>query len=63
MQFTSVNIVHNEATKEVDYYIVSYSARTDKASMDGQIQVPGDKADLSNVLDVAREYMIELVKS
>ena len=63
MQFTSVNIVHNGDTKEVEYYIVSYSARTEKASMDGQIQVPGNEADLSNVLDVARQYMIELVKS
>ena len=31
--------------------------------MDGQISVPGDKANLSNVLDVTREYMVELVRS
>lgn len=63
MKFNSIHLVYDEETKEVDHYIVSYSAMNDQASMDGQISVPGDKANLSNVLDVTREYMVELVRS
>lgn len=63
MQFTSINIVHDYETGEIDYYIVSYTHQDNLTSINGQIQIDATDATLSNITEVARAKLIELVNS
>lgn len=60
MKVSTINIQYNDQG-EVETYIMAFTIRKESISFDGQMKIPASEADLSNVIDVAKKKITDLV--
>lgn len=58
-KFNSITMQYTE--NEVSRYIVSYDCISEEATINGQINISAKDADLSNILDIAKEKLTKIV--
>lgn len=46
---------------EIESYIVSFTSRKEESSLDGQIRISADEANLSNIIEVAKMKITDVV--
>lgn len=60
MKFSSINISY-DMNDEIESYIVSFTSRKEESSLDGQIRISADEANLSNIIEVAKMKITDVV--
>lgn len=58
-KFNSITMQYKD--ESISRYIVSYDCVSDDATINGQINISAKDADLSNILDVAKEKLTKIV--